>query len=151
MEETLKKFTINKQTLFNEDCIKTMQSLDEKCIDVICTSPVYNLNMPYGTYQDKLPKNQYLEWMQQVFDQMQRVLKEDGSLFLNMGASTDPWLDLEVFYLLKDKLFKIFIGHEFLRLTSFVKYFLFNSDSSINNSLGIFITLSNSYIFPYQY
>ena len=98
-------FTINKQNLIHGDCVQIMKDMPESQFDVVVTSPPYNLDMPYATYEDKLPKNHYLTWMNDVFAQIKKVLIDDGSFFLNMGASTDPWLDLEVFNLLKDKLF----------------------------------------------
>lgn len=96
---------IGKQTLINDDCINAMKSLKDQSIDLIITSVPYNLNMPYNTYNDKLPRNQYLNWMNDVFVQLKRLISPNGSFFLNMGASTDPWLDLDVFQLLKDKFF----------------------------------------------
>jgi len=61
------------------------------------TSPPYNLGIKYDAYDDRLPDDAYLEWMDDVAKALLRVLKDDGSLFLNVGASNkDPWIAADV-------------------------------------------------------
>jgi len=79
------------------DCIQGMQSLDPKSIDVIVTSPPYNLGIEYNTYQDDKPRVDYLDWMENVAKESKRVLKDNGSFFLNVGGSLkDPWIPIDV-------------------------------------------------------
>jgi site-specific DNA-methyltransferase (adenine-specific) len=86
---------INK--IHNMDCIQGMQSLDPKSIDVIVTSPPYNLGIEYNTYQDDKPRVDYLDWMENVAKESKRVLKDNGSFFLNVGGSLkDPWIPIDV-------------------------------------------------------
>ncbi len=83
--------------LINEDCIKWMDSQPEKSIHCIITSPPYNLDIKYGTYQDDQPRESYLKWLHDVAVAMKRVLTDDGHLFLNVGYSnTDPWVAMDV-------------------------------------------------------
>jgi site-specific DNA-methyltransferase (adenine-specific) len=86
-----------RQFLFNEDCIDGMAKLDDGAIDVIVTSPPYNLGVRYGSYKDDQPRESYLLWLDEWADAAKRVLAEDGSLFLNIGAKpTDPLVPLQV-------------------------------------------------------
>jgi len=79
------------------DCLEGMKELDDRSIDAVVTSPPYNLNIKYSKYKDKKPRDQYLEWLQDVFLECKRVLKDDGHLFVNMGYSNvDPWVGMEV-------------------------------------------------------
>jgi site-specific DNA-methyltransferase (adenine-specific) len=81
------------------DCLKYMSSeLADASIDVVITSPPYNLGIKYGRYKDRKPRNEYLEWLDDIFSQVKRVLKTNGSFFLNMGFSMvkDPWVDMDV-------------------------------------------------------
>jgi len=42
--------------LFHEDCISGMfRRLKPKSIDIVVTSPPYNIGVKYGTYNDKSP------------------------------------------------------------------------------------------------
>jgi site-specific DNA-methyltransferase (adenine-specific) len=65
--------------------------------DVVVTSPPYNRGMPYGQYDDRRPREDYLAWIGRVADAVREALSPDGSFFLNVGGSpTDPWLPLDV-------------------------------------------------------
>ncbi len=86
---------INK--IHNRDCIVGMQSMNPKCVDVIVTSPPYNLDTPYEIYKDNIPRMEYLDWMERVAVVGKRVLKDNGSFFLNVGGSLkDPWIQIDV-------------------------------------------------------
>jgi site-specific DNA-methyltransferase (adenine-specific) len=66
-------------------------------ISVIVTSPPYNLGVRYRSYEDTLPRDQYLSWTGAWVKAAARILDPSGSLFLNVGAKpTDPWTGLDV-------------------------------------------------------
>ena len=44
------------------DSLEVLEKLGEGSIDAIVTSPPYNLGIRYRTYDDTLPRGQYLEW-----------------------------------------------------------------------------------------
>lgn len=92
-----RKVRVGDQTILAGDCLVEMNSLEAESIDVIVTSPPYNLGIAYRTYDDTQPRAAYLEWMAAVASGMKRVLKPNGSLFLNMGStSSDPWVLFDV-------------------------------------------------------
>lgn len=79
------------------DCITGMNRLPAGTIDVIVTSPPYNIGKLYTTYDDTIPRNGYLAWMGEVADASARVLADDGSFYLNVGGSLkDPWIPMDV-------------------------------------------------------
>ena len=66
-------------------------------VDVIVTSPPYNIGVDYRSYDDRRPREDYLAWLGEIGLEMKRVLKDEGSLFLNIGGTNrDPWLPLDV-------------------------------------------------------
>jgi site-specific DNA-methyltransferase (adenine-specific) len=66
-------------------------------VDVIVTSPPYNMGIRYGTYQDSLSQSDYLAWTSSWVAAAARVLKPEGSLFMNVGTRpSDPWTALDV-------------------------------------------------------
>lgn len=88
---------IGRQTVVTGDCLAAMQALDAASIDVVVTSPPYNIGVAYGAYDDRRPRETYLDWLAEVGRAIARVLKDDGSLFLNVGSTnTDPWIAMEV-------------------------------------------------------
>ena len=66
-------------------------------VDVIVTSPPYNLGVDYRSYDDQLPREEYLQWTNRWIAAAAGVLGPDGSLFLNVGHKpTDPWVAMDV-------------------------------------------------------
>ena len=87
----------NVSRFFAADCLEILKLLPPGSVDVIITSPPYNLGIPYRTYQDTLPQTEYLSWTHSWVAAAARVLTPDGSLFLNVGARpSDPWTALDV-------------------------------------------------------
>ena len=83
--------------IFPMDCLEGMASLESGCVDVIVTSPPYNIGKEYGSYNDSRPREEYLHWMGTVFAEGARVLKDEGSFFLNVGGKpSDPWIPLDL-------------------------------------------------------
>jgi site-specific DNA-methyltransferase (adenine-specific) len=85
------------------DCLEKLSEIPDQSISVITTSPPYNIGLKYHKYEDKKPRDQYLEWIYDIFSELKRVLTDDGHIFLNMGyTNKDPWISMEVAMKLKD-------------------------------------------------
>jgi site-specific DNA-methyltransferase (adenine-specific) len=79
------------------DCLELFSQLPAHSVDAIVTSPPYNLGIQYSHYQDALPRADYLEWTSTWVGAATRVLRFDGSLFLNVGAKpSELWTALDV-------------------------------------------------------
>jgi site-specific DNA-methyltransferase (adenine-specific) len=82
---------------FLGDALQVLEHLGPETVDAIVTSPPYNLGIRYRTYDDTLPRAEYLAWTGEWICRAARALRRDGSLFLNVGAKpTDPWTALDV-------------------------------------------------------
>jgi site-specific DNA-methyltransferase (adenine-specific) len=82
---------------FLSDCVDVFRHLQPQSVDVIVTSPPYNLGIRYNQYQDTLSQADYLEWTHTWVAAAARVLRPDGSLFLNVGSKpSDPFTALDV-------------------------------------------------------
>lgn len=74
-----------------------MRLLPERSIDVVVTSPPYNLGIEYGAYDDNKSQAGYLKWCSSWAYEIRRVLRSDGSFFLNLGGSSEnPFFAFEV-------------------------------------------------------
>jgi site-specific DNA-methyltransferase (adenine-specific) len=69
------------------DCIEGMRTLPDSCVDVVVTSPPYNIGIAYSSYEDSRERQEFLDWCVVWATEIKRVLKEEGSFFLNVGAS----------------------------------------------------------------
>jgi site-specific DNA-methyltransferase (adenine-specific) len=84
-------------TLHCGDCLTVLAGLDEASVDVVVTSPPYNLDLRYASYQDRRAEDDYLAWMAAVAVALRRVMKPDASFFLNISGSPNrPWLPFEL-------------------------------------------------------
>jgi site-specific DNA-methyltransferase (adenine-specific) len=84
------------------DCIEGMRThVPDTSVDVVVTSPPYNLGIKYASYEDSLTKDEYLSWTLAWAREVRRSLKDDGSLFLNIaGSLKEPLLPHQVVNLL---------------------------------------------------
>jgi site-specific DNA-methyltransferase (adenine-specific) len=83
--------------LYLGDCLAILPALPRQLVGVLVTSPPYNLGIKYRTYEDDLPRKDYLAWTDSWLRAAAKLMGEQGSLFLNVGAKpTDPWIPLEV-------------------------------------------------------
>lgn len=79
------------------DALDLLGQLPAGSIDVIVTSPPYNLGVRYRSYRDTLPPARYLDWTDEWIAAAARVLAPGGSLFLNVGSTpTRPWTALDI-------------------------------------------------------
>ena len=70
------------------DCeIGMKKYLSDKIVDVVVTSPPYNIGVNYGNsgYNDNKAESEYLQWVERISKEIKRVLKDNGSFFLNIG------------------------------------------------------------------
>lgn len=86
-----------------EDCVAGMAGLAGDSIDLVVTSPPYNLGIRYSQYSDREDRRSYLKWCAEWAGQIRRVLKPDGSFFLNVGAApSNPMLPHEIVFQFRD-------------------------------------------------
>jgi site-specific DNA-methyltransferase (adenine-specific) len=86
-----------------QDCIEGMSRLADESVDLVVTSPPYNLGISYGQYFDSQDRRSYLEWCHEWAGQIRRVLTADASFFLNIGAApSNPMLPHEIVMTLRD-------------------------------------------------
>jgi site-specific DNA-methyltransferase (adenine-specific) len=79
------------------DCLEVLSALPVHAVDAVVTSPPYNLGVDYRTYDDTMPRDDYLAWTGSWIKATAERLSPEGSLFLNVGAKpTDPWTAMDV-------------------------------------------------------
>lgn len=86
-------------TIYRMDCLAGMEQMIRQGLhpDVIVTSPPYNIGKPYHTHNDNLPREAYLDWMEDVIKACRSVLSDQGSFFLNVGGKpSDQWIPLDL-------------------------------------------------------
>ncbi len=86
-----------------QDCVTGMASVPDQHLDLVVTSPPYNLGIRYRKFSDRQDRRLYLNWCAEWAAQIRRILKPSGSLFLNIGAApSNPMLPHEIVIELRD-------------------------------------------------
>ena len=75
------------------DCLELMKEMPDGSVDLIITSPPYNLGnthhtgnkrfKPYGKHNDDMKELDYQDWQVEVLNECFRILKDDGSMLYN--------------------------------------------------------------------
>jgi site-specific DNA-methyltransferase (adenine-specific) len=70
-------------SIFKQDVLK-LEAIPKSSVDLIITSPPYNIDIKYNSHDDKISYEKYLEfsykWLSKCFD----LLKDDGRMCLNI-------------------------------------------------------------------
>jgi site-specific DNA-methyltransferase (adenine-specific) len=78
---------MTKVKLYTGDCLNILAKLKAKSVDCIVTSPPFNIGVKYSQYQDNLTPDTYIIWLYKRMQAMHRVLKDNGSIFINLPAN----------------------------------------------------------------
>jgi site-specific DNA-methyltransferase (adenine-specific) len=73
--------------LLRGDCLKTLPTLAAGSFDLVVTSPPYNLGIAYKSFKDTAPRGEFLGWCRSWAAEVKRVMADDASFFLNVGAA----------------------------------------------------------------
>lgn len=88
--------------IFLGDCLELLKTLPDQCIDLVVSSPPYNLGKEY---EAKKALENYLQEQTLILQECSRVLKTTGSLFWQIGAFSDQGmlipLDIRFFPILE--------------------------------------------------
>ncbi len=82
-EIKIKTFLEGRIVLINDDFLST-QKIKADTVDLIVTSPPYNVDIQYGKYKDGIPYETYLKFTKDWLKKAYEVLKPDGRLCLNI-------------------------------------------------------------------
>ena len=144
---------INK--IIQGDCLEIMKEMPDKSVDLVLTSPPYNLGNNHHTgkkkhnpYNDNLPEEEYQRWQIEVLDEAYRITKDNGSILYNHknriknGVQITPyeWL-LKTKWIVKQELVwfnrsQNFDKIRFYPMTERIYWLAKSKDTKINNVIN---------------
>ena len=102
-ENATPTISVGDQTILVGDCAVALAAMPERSVDVVVTSPPYNIGLRYNSYDDGGDRAHYLAWLREIGLLLKRVLKDDGSFFLNIaGTNSDPWIAADAANAMRD-------------------------------------------------
>lgn len=89
------------------DCLEIMRKIPDDSVDITFADPPFNLNKKYNGYKDKKENDTYLDWCNQWLNEIVRITKPTGSIFIH---NIPKWLTYYATILNKIALFKHWIA-----------------------------------------
>ena len=84
--------------IYNEDCFITMSNMDDNFVDIVMTSPPYNMTARkggyadsgrYDVYEDWMTETEYIEFTIKLFNNFNRIVKPNGVVLYNFSYSIE--------------------------------------------------------------
>ena len=97
----LYKISTDKYNIYKEDCLNVLKNIEENTIQLVLTSPPYNLGKSYET---KKSLDNYLKEQEIVIKECHRILKDTGSI----AWQTGNWVNKSEIYPLDIYFYDIF-------------------------------------------
>lgn len=91
MGEPVTQSQIN--VIYEKDCVSFLESLPDKCVDLVFSDPPYNVKKDYGVYKDNRTPEDYFTWMSKVIQESIRVSKR-GVVFYVGSKLTELYFHL---------------------------------------------------------
>ena len=102
IKNTEKEFNLGRtqkivDQFFQKDS-RTMQEIHDNTVSLIITSPPYNVNKAYGEYGDNSGLDDYLQYLDEVWQECLRILRPGGRLCINIAnIGRAPFIPLEAY------------------------------------------------------
>lgn len=69
--------------ILHGDCLQLFSEIPDNSIDVVFADPPFNLKKKYNGYKDSLEFKEYIDWCEKWINEMIRVTKPEGSIFVH--------------------------------------------------------------------
>jgi len=65
------------------DCLESLSNIESDSVDMCFADPPFNLEKKYTSYKDQRPDEEYIEWCRLWLNEIVRVTKPTGSIFVH--------------------------------------------------------------------
>jgi DNA modification methylase len=72
-------------TLHQGDCLDLLARVPDASVHLAFADPPFNIGYDYDTYDDRRTADEYLSWSRRWMQEVQRVLRPDGTFWLAIG------------------------------------------------------------------
>lgn len=83
----MKKIKEFEDKIIEGDVLEVMKQIPENSIHLAITSPPYNVGKDYDNHNDKMNYQEYLDWLNEVWKETQRILVPGGRFCLNIAPT----------------------------------------------------------------
>jgi len=127
------KFNTHGIKIYKGDNIDVLRSLEANSINLIYCDILYNSGKTFNDYNDNLGSpEEAMEWHRPRIEEMHRVLKNDGSIYIHCNWRLDSYMRI-----LLDQIFgsKNFRNRIYRKYSEAIRGFVKNYDSQVDTIL----------------
>lgn len=131
--------------IYQMDNLELMKQMESESIDLIYCDILYNTGKKFNDYDDNLgTPQQAIEWYKPRLEEMYRILKDTGSIYLHMDYRLSHYIKVEM-----DKIF----GYENFKNDIVWRYSVNYKQNTYPHDTDniLFYTKSNNYTYHQQY
>lgn len=82
--QDIKKEGVKENTIISGNCIEILKEIKNESIDLVVTSPPYNVGIKYDNWNDNKPEKEYRDFTENWLKEVYRTLKIGGRICLNI-------------------------------------------------------------------
>jgi site-specific DNA-methyltransferase (adenine-specific) len=83
-----KEIRLDNHIFYCGDVFACLEKIESNSVDLIFTSPPYNVGINYEKHYDKMSYSEYLKWIEAVIEELYKKLKDDGRFAINIPSIT---------------------------------------------------------------
>jgi site-specific DNA-methyltransferase (adenine-specific) len=83
-----KEVNLCKHMFYLGDVSECLKKIEPNTIDLVFTSPPYNVGINYERHHDKMSYQEYLEWLTAIIEELYSKTKDDGRFAINIPSIT---------------------------------------------------------------
>jgi len=83
-----KKVKVGDHIFYLADVFEGLKKIDSNTVDLVFTSPPYNVGIKYENHYDKMSYSEYLKWLEAVIEELYKKIKDDGRFAINIPSIT---------------------------------------------------------------
>jgi len=70
--------------IYHGDALQLFKNVSNSLVDLVVTSPPYNVGIKYDEHEDTMPMDVYFNWCKLWLSEIYRTLKDDGRIAINI-------------------------------------------------------------------
>jgi len=90
----MKKYCNNNCTVFHGDVLEGFNKIPDSTVDLVFADPPYNIGKDFNGIKDEYQEDEYIEWMEEWINQINRVLSPTGSVYLMNSTQNFAHMDI---------------------------------------------------------
>jgi len=91
---TYKIFSNQNHKIFHGDILECIKDIKTESVDLVFADPPYNIGKDFDGIKDSYDHDEYLDWMEKWINEINRVTKKSGTVYLMNSTQNLAYMDI---------------------------------------------------------